>query len=78
MKVSELIDLLRTFPQNAPVIQTMMSDYVELEKDAVTLIVPDGIQGVGCHKGHWMMIQSKWRDGATQQECVTVVHIAGN
>lgn len=81
MLVRELIALLQTFPQDVPVLHTMMSDYVELDDESISVVHPlaDGT-GIACHNGHWMHIPSAWwpKDKPGRPLPQTVVHIEGN
>ena len=88
MIVSELIELLRTMPQDALVIRTLYSDYDTLEPDQVTLMEPSGDKGLIFHHGHLMQLLKGWRDRQWPAACgekvpadvkfVTAVHFAGN
>lgn len=76
MTVKELINLLKTFPQDAIVIQTMHSDFQDVEKETFTLITPD--HRLIRHHGHLMYVQRKWLEENQTFEYLTAVHIEGN
>ncbi len=90
MTVQELIDLLKTFPPDAPVIQTMFSDYCDMEAKEITLIEPKDGEGIIRHHGHLMRLKKGWWEGQSRYgtfdeinrnaspKLLTVVHFAGN
>ena len=89
MTVREFIVLLQTMPQDAIMIQTMCSDYNDLEETDITLILPKS--RLIRHYGHLMYLQEEWelpvwsyqqggegKDAPSNPEFLTAVHIAGN
>jgi hypothetical protein len=87
MIVSELIEHLKTFPQDALVIATMFSDYEQLEVEDITLIRAEDSKSAGKglirHNGHLMDLQEGWwpkSEGPkpTEPEYITAVHFPGN
>ncbi len=92
MTVRELIQLLNTMPQDALVIQTMCSDYSDVEANHITLMVPDEEGGMIRHHGHLMQCKREWlgtkqptskyrahlKDVPQDTQFLTCVHFAGN
>jgi len=78
MTVKELIALLEKMPQDAIVINTMMSDYSEVEPYDITLL--QGEEGrVIRHRGHLMKLRrSWWPKDLGEPEYLTAVHFKGN
>lgn len=76
MTVKELIKLLKTFPPDAIVIQTMYSDFDDVTKDTFSLYEPK--DRLVRHKGHLMQVRPEWLEANQTVECLTAVHIDGN
>jgi hypothetical protein len=93
MTVRELIALLSTMPQDAPVIRTFCSDFDEVDADQISVLVPDETGGIIRHHGHLMRCQRNWLDTGEarvgkymdrlenvppESAFLTCVHFAGN
>jgi len=81
MIVKELIELLKTFPEDALVIYTAYSDYNPLETNDIRLITSE--EKLISHKGHLMNIKEAWLDLRNNQfenppEYLTAVLFPGN
>ena len=81
MVVRELIELLQAMPQDALVITSLHSDYVEVERDDIALMEPS--RRLISHNGHLMILQPKWWPAGlgpmpTSPTFITAVHFAGN
>lgn len=58
MTVKELIDFLQTMPQDAIVIQSKYSDWIDIELDDFALKTPK--DKLIRHNGHLMILNEKW------------------
>lgn len=78
MIVSELIELLHTMPQDAPVIYRFCSEWEELTEDRVSLSPADSNRPICKHEGRYMEVRPEWLPAGETRTPVTVVTFPGN